>query len=180
MLPAAMAMGKNHIGTMAGKLNGQMMPTGPEGLADGVDVDLGRGVLGEPALEQMRDAAGELDDLLAAADLAEGVGDDLAVLAGDDLGQLTLAGVEQFAEVEQDLGALGQRGVPPRRERRRGGVDHRAGVLDAAQRDLTGDLTGRRVRHRGGAPLVPAKGLLFIQCVIVLGSCRSHFPYFET
>ena len=59
-------------------------------LADGVDVDLGRGVLGEPALEQMWDAAGEFDDLLAAAHLAERVGDDLAVLAGDDLGQLLL------------------------------------------------------------------------------------------
>ena len=31
VLPAAMAMGKNHIGTMAGKLNGEMMPTGPTG-----------------------------------------------------------------------------------------------------------------------------------------------------
>src|SRR5258707_3814820 len=31
VLPAAMAMGKNHIGTMAGKLNGEMMPTGPSG-----------------------------------------------------------------------------------------------------------------------------------------------------
>jgi hypothetical protein len=31
VLPAAMAMGKNHIGTIAGKLNGEMMPTGPNG-----------------------------------------------------------------------------------------------------------------------------------------------------
>ena len=31
VLPAAMAMGKNHIGTMAGKLNGLMMPTTPSG-----------------------------------------------------------------------------------------------------------------------------------------------------
>src|SRR6478736_7903865 len=30
-LPDAMAMGKNHIGTMAGKLKGEMMPTGPSG-----------------------------------------------------------------------------------------------------------------------------------------------------
>ena len=30
-LPAAIAMGKNHIGTMAGKLNGEMMPTTPSG-----------------------------------------------------------------------------------------------------------------------------------------------------
>ena len=51
VLPAAMAMGKNHIGTMAGKLNGEMMADRAQRLADGVDVDLGRGVLGEPALE---------------------------------------------------------------------------------------------------------------------------------
>ncbi|SKY24496.1 Uncharacterised protein [Mycobacteroides abscessus subsp. abscessus] len=31
VLPAAMAMGKNHMGTMAGKLNGLMMATGPSG-----------------------------------------------------------------------------------------------------------------------------------------------------
>ena len=31
VLPAAMAMGKNHIGTIAGKLNGEMMPTTPSG-----------------------------------------------------------------------------------------------------------------------------------------------------
>ena len=31
VLPAAMAIGKNHIGTMAGKLKGLMMPTTPSG-----------------------------------------------------------------------------------------------------------------------------------------------------
>ncbi len=31
VLPAAMAMGKNHIGTIAGKLKGLMMPTTPSG-----------------------------------------------------------------------------------------------------------------------------------------------------
>ena len=31
VLPAAMASGKNHIGTIAGKLNGQIMPTTPSG-----------------------------------------------------------------------------------------------------------------------------------------------------
>src|SRR3712207_4704037 len=30
-LPAAMAIGKNHIGTIAGKLNGEMIPTTPRG-----------------------------------------------------------------------------------------------------------------------------------------------------
>src|SRR3954453_21298257 len=31
VLPAAIAIGKNHIGTMAGKLNGEMIPTTPSG-----------------------------------------------------------------------------------------------------------------------------------------------------
>jgi hypothetical protein len=31
VLPAAIATGKNHIGTMAGKLNGLMIPTTPSG-----------------------------------------------------------------------------------------------------------------------------------------------------
>src|SRR5699024_8150256 len=31
VLPAAIATGKNHIGTIAGKLNGEMMATGPNG-----------------------------------------------------------------------------------------------------------------------------------------------------
>src|ERR1700676_3558853 len=31
VLPAAIAIGKNHIGTIAGKLNGEITPTGPSG-----------------------------------------------------------------------------------------------------------------------------------------------------
>ena len=31
VFPAAMATGKNHMGTMAGKLNGEMIATGPSG-----------------------------------------------------------------------------------------------------------------------------------------------------
>ena len=31
VLPAAIAIGKNHIGTIAGKLKGLMMPTTPSG-----------------------------------------------------------------------------------------------------------------------------------------------------
>ena len=59
------------------------------------------GLLGEAALEQLRDAAGELDVLQAAGDLAGGVGEHLAVLGGDDRGQLVGAVVQQLAEGEQ-------------------------------------------------------------------------------
>ena len=84
----------------------------------------------------MRDAAGELDDLLAAADLAERVGDDLAVLAVMISASSPLRSLSSSRNVNRTCGALGQRGVAPGRERRGGGVDHRAGVLDAGQRDL--------------------------------------------
>jgi hypothetical protein len=60
----------------------------PERLPERVGVDVGGDLLGVLALEQGRDAAGELDDLEAADDLALGVGDDLAVFVGDELGQL--------------------------------------------------------------------------------------------
>ena len=71
------------------------------------------------ALEQVGDAARELHHLLAAGDLAERVGVDLAVLGGDEGGELVLAGVEQLAEVEDDLGAPGDgRPAPSRRPRR--------------------------------------------------------------
>ena len=51
VLPVAIAIGKNHIGTIAGKLNGLMMPTTPSGCSQRVDVDAGRDVLGVLALE---------------------------------------------------------------------------------------------------------------------------------
>ncbi|GAF49306.1 hypothetical protein RW1_075_00110 [Rhodococcus wratislaviensis NBRC 100605] len=124
-------------------------PDGADGLPDGGDVDVGGGVFGHAALEQVGHAAGEFDDFLAAGDLTECVGDDLAVLGGDDLRQLALAGVEQFPELEHDGGTLGEGGVAPGGERGRGGVDDGAGVLDAGQGDLTRHGTSRRVGDRG-------------------------------
>ena len=79
----------------------------------------------------MRDAAGELDDLEAAGDLAERVGDDLAVLGGEDRGELVLAGVEDLAEREQHLLALAQRRVGPAGECGLGGLH---GDVDVGRR----------------------------------------------
>src|SRR3981081_601131 len=50
VLPAAMAIGKNHIGTIAGKLNGEMMPTGPSGWRTEDTSTLVDGVSGNPPL----------------------------------------------------------------------------------------------------------------------------------
>ena len=106
LLPQATAIGTNHIGTIAGKLNGEITATDAERLADRVHVDLGRDVLAEAALEQVRDAAGELDHLEAAGHLAERVRQHLAVLGGDQRGDVLLALVHQLAEREQHLGPL--------------------------------------------------------------------------
>jgi hypothetical protein len=64
----------------------------------------------------MRYPAGELNDLLSATDLTEGVGDHLSVLGGDDLGQLTLALVQQLPKLEQDGSPFEQGRVEPTRE----------------------------------------------------------------
>src|SRR5262249_24312380 len=61
-----------------------------EWAAQGVHVDAGAGVVRELALEQMRNARGELHDLQAALDVAERVGDGLAVLGGQQPGQRVL------------------------------------------------------------------------------------------
>ena len=53
MLPAAIAIGKNHIGTIAGKLNGEMMPTTPSGSRLECTSTPVETLLGVPALEQV-------------------------------------------------------------------------------------------------------------------------------
>ena len=108
-----MAIGYIHMGTMAGKLNGVMPATTPERLAHRVGVDLGRDVLGEVALEEMGDAAGELDDLETALHLAAGVGEDLAVLGREQLGDVLAILLDELPEGEQDAGARRDRCVPP-------------------------------------------------------------------
>ena len=82
-----------------------------ERLADRGDVDPGGNLSGQLALE-LRDPARQLHDLHAARDLAQRVGVHLAVLGGDQLGDLVTVGVQQLAVLEQDRRALGQRGLP--------------------------------------------------------------------
>src|SRR5204863_93005 len=77
-------------------------------LPDVVDVDIGGGLLGEPALEKLGDAGGELDVLDPAGDLAESVVVHLAVLAGDDRREVVGAVVEQLAHGEQHGGRLAE------------------------------------------------------------------------
>ena len=88
----------------------------------------------------MRDAAGEFDDLETALHLAISVRQDLAVLAGDDLGQFPPIALEQFLELEHDAGAAQRRGVGPGRPGRAGGSDGFVDLGGAGHCNLAGDL----------------------------------------
>ena len=54
-----------------------------------------------------------LDDLEPARHLAERVGEDLAVLADEDLGRLLAPRVEELTDAEEELGALRERRSTP-------------------------------------------------------------------
>ena len=89
--------------------------------------------------------------------------DDLAVLGGDDFGEFALAGVEQFAEREDDLGALGEGGVAPGGERGGGGGDGGvpSSTLARATWPVTAPVAGLVT---GAVSLCQPERLLSIQC----------------
>ena len=138
-----------------------------ERLAHRVDVDAGAGAFGVLALEQVRDAAGELDDLEAALDVALGVGDGLAVLAREQLGELVVVALHQLQELHQDAGAPLRVGRGPFRLRG-------TGVLDggAAPRPWTpappwpGPHRSSARRRRPTGPMVPLTSLPPMKCPI--------------
>ena len=129
-----------------------------------MDVHFGGGVFGVAALEQVRNAARELHHFLASAHFAQSVVQDLAVLGSDDRGELVLAGVEQLAESEKDLGAAGQGGIAPCREGCFGGVDGGVTLLLAGQGNLPGDLPRGRVGDGSGA--VPCRDVAAVDPVL--------------
>ena len=129
-----------------------------ERLADRVHVDPARDLAGEPALEQVRHAARELDDLEPAGHLAQRVGAHLAVLGGDDRGELGLAGVEELAEREQDGRTPGQRRRAPAPAGLGRSLDCRVDHGTRRERDLPRHLAGGRVVHVADASRVGGPG----------------------
>ena len=86
-----------------------------ERLAHRIEVDAGAGAFGELALQQVRNAAGELHHLEAALDVALGVGEGLAVLGGQQPGEVVVFGLHQLEELEHDAGAALRIGRGPGR-----------------------------------------------------------------
>ena len=149
VLPQAMATGYIHMGTITGKLNGVMPGHHAQRLADRGGVDPVGDVLGELALEQVGDAAGELDHLDAPGHLPPGVLQHLAVLGGDQAGQVVAVAVGQLAEGEEDPGPGGERGVPPLG---RGGPGPDHGLVDVLRRGQH-HLAGLTPRWPGRTPV---------------------------
>ena len=89
-------------------------------LAQGPIVDIGRDLVGEIALEQLRNAAGEFHHIDGAFDFALGIGKDLAVFGGDGAGQRVLVIVQQAQIFVHHPGAADGRRVSPGGKRRLG------------------------------------------------------------
>ena len=150
-LPAAMATGYIHIGTITGKVERGDAGHHAQRLAHRPVVDAGGHLVGVVALEQLRDAAGELHDVDAAGDFALGVGEYLAMLGRDGMRQLVLFLVQQLQELEHHPGPADRRRVGPGGEGRLGG-GHGVGDLGVVrQRDLAGDGAGGGVEDFGTA-----------------------------
>ena len=129
-----------------------------DGLAQGVHVHAGRGLVSELALEGGVDATGEVDGLAAAGDLTEGVAVGLATLAHDGIGNLILMIDDELAELEHDVHALGQGRAPPFLLRVAGDLNNMVEAMLVGESKLIDDLAG------GG--VLDADGLLGVSDVL--------------
>src|SRR6478609_3045955 len=127
----------------------------------------------------MGDSAGEFDHFLAAADLTERVGDDLAMLAGDDLGQLTLAGVSNSRKLNRIAPRLASEV-----SRHAGNAATAASITARASSTVASATCPVTLPVAGfvtGCVLpLPSKALLLIQWVMVFVMLCSYLRYFDT
>ena len=128
-----------------GEVEGRDAGDDAERLAHGPGVDAGADLLGELAFEELGDAGGVLDVFEAAHDFAFGVGEDLAVLAVEEGGDLVHAGLEDVAEAEEDAGAAERRLRGPVGEGGGGGLDGGVDFGVGGERDAGLHGAGGRV-----------------------------------
>jgi hypothetical protein len=123
----------------------------PQRLAHRPAVDAAPDLLGEFPLQQMRDAAGELDDLDTAGDLALGVGKDFAVLFGNQLRQCIVLARQEFEEFEHDARAGEGRGRGPAGKRPRPSLYRLIDLTRFGKRNTPDLLPGRRIEDIAAA-----------------------------
>ena len=100
----------------------------------------------------MRNAASKLRDLQAALDIALGVGDGLAVLTGQHIGELVVVPLHQFDELHHHAGAALRIGVGPFGLGERGVLDRGADLSLGGQRHLGLHVAGHGLEHIGRPP----------------------------
>ncbi len=150
-------------------------------------VDAAADLVGEIGLQQIRNAAGELDDFDTADHFALRVREHLAVFTRDQHGKFVVVLVQQFLELEQNASALDRRGFAPGGKSGLRGLDRRVHFLDRRQSDRTGHLAGGGIEH----VLEPAAGRcsrraadvmaqllhrqlrLFVHCIHFVTSCSG-------
>ena len=118
-----------------------------ERLAHRIDVNAGAGAVGELALHHVRGTDADFDNLEAALDVAPGVGNGLAMLAGQQFGQRVIFLVDQFEEAHQHAHAALRVGRSPGRLCRLGVFDGSAQFLRRGQRHCGTDRTVHRLQH---------------------------------
>jgi hypothetical protein len=123
-----------------------------ERLAHGIEVDARPRAVGEFALHQVRNAAGEFDHLESALDVALGVADRLAVLAREQLGERVIFLGDQFQELEHHPRAALRVHGGPGRLRGFGVLDGRAHFGLRRERDPGDHLAGHGLIDVACAP----------------------------
>ena len=131
----------------AGEVEGGNPRADANRLAHRIDVDAWAGTLGIFALQDVRDAAAELDDFEAALDIALAVGNDLAVLARQQMRQLIHPRLDQRLEVEHHPRASLWVGHRPARLRLQRRVDRTLQHRRIAQRHPRLHRPGVRIEH---------------------------------
>ena len=111
-------------------------------------VDAGADILRHLALQKLRRRGRELDHLHAALDLALGIGQDLAVLLGDDGGERIDTLLEEVQEAVEDTRAAERGRAGPARRRGLRRRDRGLHLGRAAEPHGTDRLAGRRIEHR--------------------------------
>ncbi len=114
---------------------------------DGIKIDAGPGAFGVFALQQMRNAAGELHHFEPALDVAARVGQGLAVLGGEQLGEAVIFLLNQLEKLEHYAGAALRIGRRPSRLRGLRVGDGRLDLGLLGQRDLGLHLAGIGIEH---------------------------------
>ncbi len=135
-LPQAIAGASFHKRDHRGKVERRDAGDDAERLAHRIEVDAGAGAVGIFALHQMRHAEREFDHFDAALNVALGVGDRLAVLARQNVGEFVIILGDEIEEFHQDARAALRIDRGPGRLRLLGVLDRGAHLRLGSERDM--------------------------------------------